>query len=211
MLQSKRGLLTGGGIVIVAIVAVVAWWLISPLFIDKTVEEEFPFAFNATVPTNMTRVEVEQVMAGIAKMNTENIQDSMGDLMMKATGSDTADASQLTILKSGSFRDGDASHKGSGMATIYEGPDGTRVLRIENLNSTNGPDLHVILSPTENPGSRDEVSAPGYVNLGKLKGNIGNQNYFIPDDVEIPAQGSIVIYCRAFHVIFGVATLQNAS
>ena len=45
MLQSKRGLLTGGGIVIVAIVAVVAWWLISPLFIDKTVEEEFPFAF----------------------------------------------------------------------------------------------------------------------------------------------------------------------
>ena len=89
-------------------------------------------------------------------------------------------------------------------------PDGTRVLRLEDFNSTNGPDLHVILSPTENPGGQEEVSAPGYVNLGKLKGNIGSQNYIIPDDVEIPAQGSIVIYCRAFHVIFSVATLQNA-
>ena len=101
-------------------------------------------------------------------------------------------------------------HKGSGKATIYEGPDGGRVLRLEDFDSTNGPDLQVILSPTANPGSQAEVSAPGFVNLGKLKGNIGNQNYIIPDDVEIPAQGSIVIYCRAFHVIFSVATLQNA-
>ena len=44
MLQNKRMLLTGGSIVLVAVVAVVAWWLLSPLFIDKTVEEEFPFA-----------------------------------------------------------------------------------------------------------------------------------------------------------------------
>lgn len=210
MLQNNRILVTGGGIIVAVIVIAVAWWLLSPLFIDRTVDEDFPFAINATVPTNMSRVEIEQVMASMAKMNTEEIQDSMSNLMMQATGSETPDAAQLTMLKTGSFQDADAVHKGSGMATIYEGLDGTRVLRLEDFNSTNGPDLNVILSPTANPGSRDEVSAPGYVNLGKLKGNVGNQNYIIPDDVEIPAEGSIVIYCRAFHVIFSVATLQNS-
>ncbi len=83
-------------------------------------------------------------------------------------------------------------------------------LRLEDFDSTNGPDLYVMLSPIADPQNREEVSAPGFANLGKLKGNIGNQNYAIPDDVEIPAQGSIVIYCRAFHVIFSVASLQDA-
>ena len=209
MFLNRRIALTGGGIVIVAIVLVVAWWLLSPLFIDKTVKEEFPFAFNATVPTNMTLVEVEQVMANLAKMTTEDVQDSMGDLMMKATGSDANNMSRLVSLGTGSFRDADSVHKGSGLATIYEGPDGSRVLRLEDFNSTNGPDLYVILSPTANPQSREEVSAPGYIDLGKLKGNIGNQHYIIPDGAEIPSQGSIVIYCRAFHVIFSVAPLQD--
>ena len=210
MLLNRRKIVAGGGIVIAAMVLVVAWWLLSPIFIDKTVEEEFPFAFNATIPVDMSRVEVEQVMATMAKMTTEDVQDSMGDLMMKATGSDTGNTSQLVKLRTGTFLDADSVHKGSGMATIYEGPDGSRVLRLEDFNSTNGPDLYVILSPTNNPQSRDEVSAPGSVNLGKLKGNIGSQNYVIPDDVEIPSQGSVVIYCRAFHVIFSVASLQDA-
>ncbi len=210
MLLDRKIIFAGVGIVIAAIVLFVAWWLLSPLFIDRTVEEEFPFAFNATVPTDMTRGEVEKVMATMAKIKTEDVQDSMGDLMMKATGSDSSNVSQLTILKTGSFLDADSVHKGSGMATIYQGPDGSRVLRLEDFDSTNGPDLYVMLSPTANPQSREELSSPGYVNLGKLKGNIGNQNYAIPDDVEIPAQGSIVIYCRAFHVIFSVASLQDA-
>ena len=210
MLLNRRIVMTSGGIALVAIALTVAWWLLSPLFIDKTVDEEFPFAFNATVPANMSRVEVEQVMANMAKMNTEDVEDSMGDLMMKATGSDTSSVSQLVILKTGTFRDADKAHKGSGMATIYEGPDGSRVLRLEDFNSTNGPDLYVIISPTANPQSREEVSAPGHINLGKLKGNIGNQNYSIPDEAEISAQGSIVIYRRASHVIFSIASLQNA-
>lgn len=53
------------------------------------------------------------------------------------------------------------------------------------------------------------MKAPGYVDLGKLKGNKGNQNYTIPDDVDVAAQGSIVIYCKPFHVIFSVASLQD--
>ncbi len=113
-------------------------------------------------------------------------------------------------LKEGNFRDADSFHKGSGQATIYRGPDGTLLLRLENFNVTNGPELHVILSPHPNPQSQSDLKAPGYVDLGKLKGNRGNQNYTIPNDVDVGAQGSVVIYCSPFHVIFSVATLQDA-
>ena len=70
---------------------------------------------------------------------------------------------------------------------------------------TPGPDLHVLLVPAEDPASRDDVT--GYVDLGSLKGNIGDQNYDIPTDVDIAEYGSVVIYCQPFHVLFSVATL----
>jgi len=76
---------------------------------------------------------------------------------------------------------------------------------------TNGPELHVILAPHPNPESRGDVTAAGYVDLGKLKGNIGDQNYAIPENVDLPGVGSVVIYCKPFHVIFSVATLQKVS
>ncbi len=113
-------------------------------------------------------------------------------------------------LKDGNFRDADGSHKGSGLATIYRGPDGSLVLRLENLDVTNGPDLRVILSPHSNPMNQGDVKGSGYVELGKLKGNKGNQNYDIPDGMDISAVGSVVIYCKPFHVIFSVAALQDA-
>ena len=114
------------------------------------------------------------------------------------------------IEPSNGYRDQDSFHKGSGQATIYRGPDGTLLLRLENLNVTNGPDLHVILSPHPDPGSQGEVKTPGYINLGKLKGNRGNQNYPVPNDANVAAQGSVVIYCVAFNVLFSVAPLRDS-
>ena len=112
-------------------------------------------------------------------------------------------------LKSGAFRDADDFHKGSGEATVYRGPDGTLLLRLENFKVTNGPELHVVLSPHEDPKTQQQVMLAGWVDLGKLKGNVGNQNYFIPDNVDVNAQQSVVIYCKPFHVIFSVATLRS--
>ena len=97
-----------------------------------------------------------------------------------------------------------------GEATIYRGPDGSRLLRLENFSVTNGPNLHVILTPRQNPTNRNDVMAAGYVDLGKIKGNVGNQNYEIPDDVDISNIESVVIYCVPFSVVFSVASLQEA-
>ena len=105
--------------------------------------------------------------------------------------------------------DADSAHKGSGQAIIYLLPDGSHLLRLEDFNVTNGPDLRVVLSPHPDPEKRDDVKSPGYVELAKLKGNKRNQNCTIPGDVEVAAQGSIVIYCKPFQVIFSVASLQD--
>ena len=112
-------------------------------------------------------------------------------------------------LKEGQFEDQDRVHKGSGTATIYRGPDGSYLLRLENFDVTNGPDLHVILTPKRDPDSHGDVNTSGSADLGKLKGNRGNQNYPIPADVDVAAQGSVVIYCVPFQVIFSVATLED--
>lgn len=178
-------------------VALLGWWLVSPLFISTTVEEELPFSVSAVVPKNMSRTEVEQVMADMAKVN-HKAEEKMTSPMRSASR-----------VKTGHFRDADSFHKGSGQATIYRLPDASHILRLENLNVTNGPDLHVILTPHQNPASSNEVRVRGYVNLGKLKGNIGNQNYGIPVEVDINAQKSVVIYCKAFHVLFSIAQVRN--
>ena len=113
-------------------------------------------------------------------------------------------------LKVGEFMDQDSIHRGSGTAIIYRGPDGSLLLRLENFSVTNGPDLHVYLSPHHNPDRGGQVRAAGYVDLGELKGNRGNQNYAIPAGVDIGIQQSVVIYCVPFSVVFSVAMLQDA-
>lgn len=186
--------------IVVAIVvlvpgSIVALWLASPLFISKTVEEEFPLAAKATVPENMAREAVENIFAGMAKVQQE-MKEEMPEAMPVAVG-----------VKIGALRDADSFHKGSGQATIYQLPRGNYFLRLADLKVTNGPALHVILSSHPDPQSRDDVK--GYIDLGGLKGNLGNQNYDIPAGIDLAAQRSVVIYCKPFHVIFSVSPLQD--
>ncbi len=184
--------------------AALAWWLLSPLFINQTVDEEFPLASNAAIPPNMTMAEAEEIMVEAAsKFN--RYDERVPEEMAMPDDSNTMDSSVVEV-RSGSFRDADSFHKGSGTATIYRNTDGKNVLRLEDFRVTNGPELHVLLVPNANPQNRDDVA--GYLGLGKLKGNMGNQNYFLPDGEDGATYGSVVIYCRPFQVVFSVATLN---
>ena len=194
-LLSKKSLAIAGAVILVPIIAL-AWWLFSPLLFDKTVEKEFPLAATADVPTGMTRAEVEAVMAGMAK--TDAPADAEADDAM----------AEPVALKSGQLQDADRFHKGSGGATLYRLKDGSAVLRLEDFRVTNGPDLHVILTSHPAPSDRDDVHSGDYLDLGKLKGNVGNQNYPLPAAAAPSAFSSVVIYCSPFHVIFSVAPLE---
>ena len=163
-----------------------------------------------------TRVAAEEAAARAAAQEAaakaaaeEAARVAAEEAAARAAAEEAAKAAEPVKLKSGSLRDADSFHKGSGQATIYRAPDGSHLLRLENLSVTNGPDLRVLLSPHQDPKSQGDVKTPGYVELAKLKGNKGNQNYPIPDDVDISAQMSMIIYCKPFHVIFSVAPLQD--
>ena len=195
-----------------ALIIAAGLWLGSPLFTNTTVDEAFPLATQAVVPTHMTRSEVELVMAEMAKLDhpVEEAMPASMTVQGLATGptAGAAGQSEVKVLFSGVFRDADSFHKGSGMAKIYRGQDGSHFLRLEDFKVTNGPDLHVLLSPHPNPETSEQATSPGYQDLGKLKGNIGNQNYPIPEGPDIEAQKSVVIYCDPFQVVFSVASLE---
>src|SRR5207249_4841088 len=107
-----------------------------------------------------------------------------------------------TVLASGGFRS--LEHQTTGRAVLIRLSDGRRYLRFENLNTSNGPDLHVYLS--EVPAGPDlHAYGERSVDLGKLKGNIGNQNYLLPGGVDLSKYRSAVIWCKRFAVGFGVA------
>ena len=98
-------------------------------------------------------------------------------------------------------------HETRGTAKIIQLEDGRRLLRLEDLETSNGPDLRVYLS--EIPESDDwHAYGERYVDLGALKGNLGNQNYEIPTDMDLSRYKSAVIWCRRFTVGFGVAGLS---
>ena len=194
-----RKILTAAA-VIAAIPAIgLAWWLGSPLFIDKTVDEQFPLSVSADVPEGFTRQEVEETMATMAKMDNTMTEPMMSEM------------SSSQVLSMGNFKDADSIHKGSGAATIYQLEDGSHVLRLEDFRVTNGPDLRVLLSKAPDIRDRGEFQQYDYVELDRLKGNIGNQNYEIPGDVAVSDFRSAVIYCKAFHVLFSVAPLAGPS
>lgn len=192
----RKGVLAAGVAVAIPAIAL-AWWLGSPLFLNKTVDEEFPRTVNAEIPVDMTRAEAEEIMLDAAAtddVTTEGMTDGMLEIV-------------TTVVKSGSLRDEDRLHKGSGTATIYNLGDGSNVLRLEELNVTNGPDLFVLLM--QDPEGRDK--SQGYVELGRLKGNRGNQNYDIPADIDVSEHNAIMIYCRAFSVVFSTAPLEDSA
>ena len=195
VLTKKPALTIAIAAVVVVAIGAFAWWLLSPLLFDETVEDQFPLANTATVPDGMTRGDVEMTMATMAKMDSP-AEEAMPDEMVESAA-----------VKTGQLRDADRFHRGSGTATIYRLPDGSHVLRLETLDVTNGPALVVILSPHPNPSSSADVHQTGYVELAKLKGNKGNQNYPLPDGVDPATFNSVVIYCKPFKVVFSVAPL----
>ena len=106
---------------------------------------------------------------------------------------------------------GGKAHPTSGRATIYESVGGKRYLRLTDFTTSNGPDVHVVLARAEDP-SLDQKIVKGnldYVELGKLKGNQGNQNYDIPAAVDLQKYNAVVIYCERFSAVFGVAREES--
>jgi len=186
-MSRKRGTwLAVGGVLLV--VAVVGGLLFQPwlLFVDERVDEG----------DDTSRV-VGTASAGLTDT-----------AVPEATGSEKT----RVVLASAEFID--AEHGTSGTATIYRRSDGSRFLRLTDLDTSNGPDLHVWITDQRSGGDCDGCFGSwgiyddgNYVRLGALKGNQGNQSYEIPDDANLAGMRSVVIWCDRFNVAFGTADI----
>ena len=112
-------------------------------------------------------------------------------------------------LATGQFHSG--AHETKGMATVFQLADGKKTLRLTNFETSNGPDVHVYLVAAQDAKDNDTVTKAGFVDLGSLKGNIGEQNYDLPANADLAKYRAVTIWCKRFSVNFGTAPLMNSS
>ena len=185
--MKKRNLITLGIIIAVVIVIPVGWYLLSPLWINVEVQEELPVAATPVV------VEATKAMETVMAEPTHSVME------------EPLPAVDMTVWAQGSFYP--VAHASRGQASIYQLADGSHILRLQNFSVDNGPDLHVYLVPVDPVPDTVGSEIPGYVDLGKLKGNIGDQNYELPADLDLSQFKSVVIWCQPFRVPFSAASL----
>jgi hypothetical protein len=126
-----------------------------------------------------------------------------------ASAQDMNHDSEVKTLETGTFHG--KVHQTSGRATIYQEADGKLVLRLTNFKTSNGPDVHVVLIAAKDAEDNANFlkSDTARVELGKLKGNEGDQNYRIPKGTDLAKFETVSIYCERFNANFGAAPLQK--
>ena len=112
-------------------------------------------------------------------------------------------------LAIGQFHSG--AHETKGTATVFQLADGKKMLRLTDFATSNGPDVHVYLVAANDAKDNDSVTKAGFVDIGSLKGNIGDQNYDLPANTDIAKYRAVTIWCKRFSVNFGTAPLMNDS
>ncbi|MCB9133903.1 MAG: DM13 domain-containing protein [Anaerolineales bacterium] len=183
------------------IVLPIGWYLISPLFINKTVDEDFP-----VVPTTETQPQPTVPAVAIAPTNIAAPTDTAPQADTLSQDPNAPLPTDMILLAQGEIYD--LAHEGVGTASLYQLADGSRILRFENFEVLNGPDLRVYLAADDPIPNTVGSELAGGLDLGALKGNLGDQNYPIPADLDLSLYKSVVIWCRAFRVGFNAAPLR---
>jgi hypothetical protein len=168
---------------VVVVVGAVGLWAFEPwrLFTSSTIDEAPPTSTVAADPT----------------------PSDDGD------GTETPEASPTPrdrVLATGRFED--AEHGTSGTVRVLELGDGRRFVRLEDLATSDGPDLHVWVTDQPSGGDWGSYDDGRYVRLGDLKATHGNQNYPVPADADLAGLTSVVIWCDRFNVAFGTAAVE---
>lgn len=168
------------------------WYLFRPdaLVISKTVSEPFP-AENHT----MSAMPENPGMTMPASAMTDS----------PAMAHSGLSPAEPVLVTTGRFHKN--AHETTGAATIYRLADGRLVLRLTEFATSNGPDVRVYLVAADDVQDEAAAKLAGFVDLGALKGNIGNQNYDVPAGLDLSRYRAVSIWCRRFSVNFGAAPL----
>jgi len=121
----------------------------------------------------------------------------------------TLNESSAQTLESGTFHSG--THPTEGRATIYRIDNGSRVLRFTNFKTSNGPDVHIYMVASEDARDDASVQNSAFVDLGLIKGNIGDQNYTLDSSLDLAKYRTVSVWCKRFSKNFGAAPLTPAN
>jgi hypothetical protein len=200
------------GIIIAAIVIPIGIYTISPLFINTEINEPLP-----TLLSSESSIGFEKFMAMTENEKLDaakNMTVKEKDMIMKMASEeqDTTINETMTININHSTQNtgligdfmgvNDGIHNAEGKVKILRLSDGSEIVRLEDFRSTNGPDVHLYLAI--------DKQASDFIDLGRLKANIGNQNYQIPLDTDFNKYKYVLIWCQPFSVLFGSAQLSSA-
>jgi hypothetical protein len=134
------------------------------------------------------------------------VNESAPEAMSSASA--TGQTPAAGVLATGQFHG--VAHKSVGIAAIHRLADGRRVLRFTNFETSNGPDVHVYLVAADDAADSATVTRAGFVEVGVLKGNVGDQNYELPASVDLDRYRAVTIWCKRFSVNFATAPLTPA-
>lgn len=197
VLRRYRWLLIGAGLVAI----IVAFLAFRPdkIFVDDVVEESLSDAFTATTTSIKN---VESTEAAPTSTPPPDPSTSLPSAPSTTTTLPPVPSDPIEVT-SGVFAGID--HAATGTATVYQ-KDGTYALRFEdNTDIQNGPDLYVWMLADE---SYTGGIPSDYIDLGKIKGNVGGQNYTLPANFDPANHRFVMIWCLRFNVPFAGAPLS---
>ena len=192
-------LLTVGGVAAIAVAVALALFQPWKLWVDDRVDQAAPAG--AVPIAAVTTTSVPAVVTTSTSTTTTTIPSGT----VAPTTSTLPTTTLATMPVGGEFVAID--HSTTGAALLLQDPSGTVFVRLEALDTSNGPDLFVYLSsnPPDGPeGAFDD----DYLDLGRLQGNVGSSNYAVPAGTDLSRYASVVIWCDRFDSAFGAAPLS---
>lgn len=185
-----------------ALIFVVVYFEPQTAFIDDSVSETLPGlgAVAATTQVDVTDSAATGVTAGAT---SDPAKPSSPGNSISGSLAAARSSGQPVVVASAGFVS--AEHPTTGTALVVALPEGSLVIRFEGLDTSNGPDLRVVLSPEAATDSRNYADR---LIVDELKGNIGDQNYVLDATVDLARYRSVVIWCERFSVAFGSAAID---
>ena len=187
-----------------AVVLIVAFLLFRPdkLFVDDVVDEALTDAFPVASEEPATTTTTAEPTTTTTAPSTESSDAPTTTTTTPTTTTVAPEPTGPVAIGSGSFYGID--HSASGTATVYE-QAGDFVLRFEDdTDIQNGPDLWVWVLESDSYAGGD----PGeFIELGKIKGNVGGQNYALPAEFDPDVHQFVLIWCKRFSVPFAASPL----
>ena len=201
---NRRRLIVLAAAGIGVLVFVLYWFQPHKLFIDERVDEAAPVA--APAATSAAETSSAQAPSPSASLTSGTPSASPSVASPDATTTSATATSGSDELARGEFASLDHDTKGVSRVLAVGGKN---VLRLEDFETSNGPDLYLYLSAEAADGDEAKFD-DDFVNLGRLKGNKGDQNYELPAGTDLAKFKSVVIWCDRFNSAFGAAPITNA-